>query len=212
MKKTKQFMLSLLLTMSLLLMIAGVSYAAFNYIGAGQKLNTITTGVISMSFTETTNKISIEKALPTTDVTGKVRMNEGEYFDFSLESTVVGNTNVNWEIAAEDITSSTAKKIDGSHIKLYLTTVNADGTETEVMAPKTFVTKSANGYTGRPAGMMSLAKGTTTDSFSNKYRLRMYVDENYNPQDDGGDLTFTIKVNDYGNTKWKFSKSIYDRK
>ncbi|HIT10405.1 MAG TPA: hypothetical protein IAC24_02245, partial [Candidatus Onthousia faecigallinarum] len=30
------------------------------------------------------------------------------------------------------------------------------------------------------------------------YRLRMYVDENYNPQGDGGGLTFSVRINVYG--------------
>ena len=48
--------------------------------------------------------------------------------------------------------------------------------------------------------MMSLSKGTTSTSFSTKYRLRMYVDESYNPQGDGGNLAFSIKINAYGKT------------
>ena len=69
------------------------------------------------------------------------------------------------------------------------------------MAPKVYTTESTeNTYTGRPAGMMSLAKGTTSTSFSTKYRLRMYVDESYNPQGDGGNLAFSVKINAYGKT------------
>ena len=69
------------------------------------------------------------------------------------------------------------------------------------MAPKVYKTESTeNTYTGRPANMMSLAKGTTSTSFSTKYRLRMYVDESYNPQGDGGNLAFSIKINAYGKT------------
>ena len=30
------------------------------------------------------------------------------------------------------------------------------------------------------------------------YRLRMYVDESYNPQGDGGNLSFSVKINVYG--------------
>ena len=198
MDSKKQLTISIVAVMTLVLMIVGVSYAAFTFTGMGQRANTITTGVISMSFTESSNIISIDKALPTTDTTGKTRLKDGEYFDFTLSSTIKGSTNVNWEIAAEDITSSTAKKIDGKHIKLYLTKLNTDGTEEEVMLPKVYSTNSANNYTGRPAGMMSLAKGTTGDSFSTKYRLRMYVDETYNPQGDGGDLNFSVKINAYG--------------
>ena len=41
-------------------------------------------------------------------------------------------------------------------------------------------------------------------SESNKYRLRMYVDESYNPQGDGGGLTFTVQVNVYGKAGDKY--------
>ena len=198
MNKKKQLLISIGLVFLLVLMVMGVSYAAFTFIGSGERVNTITTGVISMEYKESSNVISINKALPTTDATGKKRLTEGEYFDFTVLSNIKGSTAVNYEIAAEDVTSSTAKKIDGSHIKLYLTKINSDGTETEVMAPKTFKTSGANQYTGQPSGMMSLERNTTGEAFNTKYSLRMYVDENYNPQGDGGDLKFSVRINVYG--------------
>ncbi len=200
MKDKKKITTSLILALLLVIAIVGVSYAAFTYAGIGQKENTITTGVLTMSYIENTNTINMSNALPTTDATGKKRLAKGEYFDFTVSGTVKGSENINWEIAAEDVTTAT-RKIDGSHIKLYLTSINSDGTETEVMAPKTYKNEtSANETTGRPTNMMSLATGTTNASFSTKYRLRMYVDESYNPQGDGGGLSFTVKVNVYGKT------------
>ena len=201
MKDKKKLTITLVLTLVLVITIVGISYAAFIYTGTGKTLNTITTGAISMSYEESSNVISMDKALPTTDATGKKQLKAGEYFDFTVAGNIVGGESINWEIAAEDVTSST-KKIDGSHIKLYLTTVNSSGVETEVMAPTTYksLTK-ANNDTGRPANQMSLATGTTDTSFSTKYRLRMYVDESYNPQGDGGDLSFSVKVNVYGKSK-----------
>ena len=200
MNNKKQLIISIGLVLILVLLIVGISYAAFQFTGLGKKENTITTGAITMKYTETTNVINMTGALPTTDKTGKVRLTEGEYFDFTLSSTIQGTENINWEIAAEDVTTGD-KKIDGKYIKLYLTSLSDDGTETEVMEPRTYSTSpNINEYTGRPANMMSLAKGTTSESFSTKYRLRMYVDEAYNPQGDGGDLVFSIKINAYGKT------------
>ena len=200
MNDKKQLIISTGLVLILVLMIVGISYAAFQFTGLGKKENTITTGAITMKYTESTNVINMTGALPTTDKTGKVRLTEGEYFDFTLSSTIQGTENINWEIAAEDVTTGD-KKIDGKYIKLYLTSLSDDGTETEVMEPRTYSTSpNINEYTGRPANMMSLAKGTTSESFSTKYRLRMYVDEAYNPQGDGGDLVFSIKINAYGKT------------
>ena len=200
MNNKRQLLLSIGLVLILVLMIVGISYAAFKFVGLGTKPNTITTGAITMEYTESTNTISMNNALPTTDATGKVRLTAGEYFDFTLSGTIKGSENINWEIAAEDVTTA-SKKIDGKYIKLYLTSLDENNNETEVMKPTVYTTEKAeNTYTGRPTNMMSLAKGTTSTSFSTKYRLRMYVDESYNPQGDGGNLAFSIKINAYGKT------------
>ena len=202
MDKKKQLLLSIGLVLILVLMIVGISYAAFKFVGLGQKENTITTGAITMEYEESTNTISMTGALPTTDATGKVRLTKGEYFDFTIKSSIQGNTNINWEIAAEDITPSSAKKMAGKNIKLYLTKLDSAGAETQVMAPKVYnASTSANTKTGRPSGVMSLATGTMSTSETTNYRLRMYVDEDYNPQGDGGGLSFSVKINAYGKVK-----------
>ena len=201
MDKKKQLLLSIGLVLILVLMIVGISYAAFKFTGLGKRENTITTGAITMEYTESTNTISMTGALPTTDTTGKVRLTKGEYFDFTIKSNIQGNANINWEIAAEDITPSSAKKMAGKNIKLYLTKLNGDNEE-EVMAPKVYrASTSANTKTGRPSGVMSLATGTMSTSETTNYRLRMYVDEDYNPQGDGGGLSFSVKINAYGKVK-----------
>ena len=202
MNNKKQLLLSIGLVLILVLMIVGISYAAFKFVGLGTKPNTITTGAITMEYTESTNTISMTGALPTTDATGKVRLTAGEYFDFTIKSSIQGNANINWEIAAEDITASSAKKMDGKNIKLYLTKLDSTGAETQVMAPKVYrASTSANTKTGRPSGVMSLATGTMSTSETTNYRLRMYVDEDYNPQGDGGGLSFSVKINAYGKVK-----------
>ena len=201
MNNKKQLLLSIGLVLILVLIIVGISYAAFKFVGAGKKLNTITTGAITMEYEESTNIISMTGALPTTDATGKVRLTAGEYFDFTIKSSIQGNANINWEIAAEDITPSSAKKMAGKNIKLYLTKLDSTGVETQVMAPKVYrASTSANTKTGRPSGVMSLATGTMSASETTNYRLRMYVDEDYNPQGDGGGLSFSVKINAYGKT------------
>ena len=192
-KKEKVVLVGLILL--LVITIVGVSYAAFSYSKRGEKVNTLTTGQIVMTYTETDNIIQIDGALPTTDKTGTVQLKNGEYFDFNISSTIVGNVNINYEISAKEVGEST---IDGSNIKLYLTKLN--GSEEEaLMSPETYHEEAEeNTYTGRPAGEMSLYKGSMNSSENNNYRLRMYVDENYNPQGDGGELTFSVRINVYG--------------
>ena len=191
----------------LLIVVIGISYAAFTYSGVGQKANTITTGAITMSYTESSNTISMNNALPTTDATGKTRKDAGEYFDFTIKSSISGNTDINYEIAAKADSSNT---FSGDNIKYYLTTVDSAGKETEVMAPRTYYEEpSGNVYTGRPADMMSLYTGNLKNQGDTtiNYRLRLWVDENYNPQNDNGGLTYKVKVNVYGQTSDTVAKA-----
>ena len=198
MVKTKKEIVIIGLILLMIIALIGVSYAAFSYSKTGTKLNSITTGSITMTYEETDNTISLSGALPTTDETGKVRLNSGEYFDFTVSSNIVGDVNINYEISAKDVTTSD-RKMDGSNIKLYLTRITEDGTEEELMTPETYNEEaSANDYTDRPAGEMSLYTSSMSSSESNKYRLRMWVDEDYNPQGDGGNLEFSVQINVYG--------------
>ena len=67
------------------------------------------------------------------------------------------------------------------------------------MTPEVYNEEStSNSFTGRPSGEMSLYTSSMSSSESNNYWLRMYVDEGYNPQDDGGNLTFSVQINVYG--------------
>ena len=197
--KNKSF-LFIILILILLIAIIGISYAAFSYTGTGQKLNTITTGAISMEYVESTNVISMNNALPTTDTTGKKLSNSGEYFDFTVKSSIAGNTDINYEIAAKAENGNT---FSGQNVKFYLTKVNSDGSEEEAMPPKTYSEDpTSNVYTGRPSDMMSLFVGNLNQQGDTEitYRLRLWVDESYNPQNDNGGLIYKVKVNVYGQT------------
>ena len=193
----KENIIMIVLIILMIIGIVGVSYAAFNYSKIGNTVNSITTGSITMTYTGRDSVINMEGALPTTDATGKVRLNEGEYFDFTVSSEIVGDININYEISAKDVTTSD-RKMDGSNIKLYLTRLTDNGEE-ELMTPEIYNEEaSANNYTGRPSGEMSLYTSSMSSSESNNYRLRMWVDEGYNPQGDGGNLQFSVQINVYG--------------
>ena len=199
MKKEKlRNILTIGTTFILLIVVISISYATFNYAGTGQKLNTITTGAISMEYVEGDNSISLNNALPTTQATGKKRLNTGEYFDFTVKSSIRGNMDINYEIVAQEEEGNT---FSSDNIYYYLTKVNDNGSETEVLAPrKYYAEKEANVYTGRPSGVFSMFIGNLAEQGETeiKYRLRLWVDEAYNPQNDNGGLTYKVKVNVYG--------------
>ena len=199
--KKKENIIIIVVLVVMILAIVGVSYAAFSYSKTGSKVNSITTGSITMTYKETDNTISLNGALPTTDKTGMVRLTEGEYFDFSISSEITGNVNINYEISAKEVGEGT---IDGKYIKLYLTEL-VGGKEEALMLPEVYNEEtSSNTYTGRPANEMSLYTSSMNSSEEHQYRLRMYVDESYNPQGDGGGLTFSVRINVYGKAGDKY--------
>ena len=194
--KKKENIIIIAILVIMLIAIIGVSWAAFNFSQQGNVPNKITTGSITMTYEESDNTITLGNALPTTDATGMARLKDGEYFDFTVSSEITGEVNINYEISAKEVGDGT---IDGSNIKLYLTRLTSDGTEEQVMSPRVYTEEStSNNFTGRPANEMSLYTSSMSSSESNKYRLRMYVDEGYNPQGDGGNLTFSVQINVYG--------------
>ena len=194
--KKKENIVIIAILVVMVIAIIGVSYAAFNFSQQGNIPNKITTGSITMTYEESDNTITLGNALPTTDATGTTRLKEGEYFDFNVSSEITGEVNINYEISVKEVGDGT---IDGSNIKLYLTRLKEDGTEEQLMTPEVYNEETdSNEYTGRPAGEMSLYTSSMNASESNDYRLRMYVTEEYNPQGDGGGLTFTVQVNVYG--------------
>ncbi len=186
-----------IITILLIIAMGVLSYGAFNYSKAGERVNTIVTGTVSMSYQESSNIITITDALPMSDSTGKLMLGTGEYFDFSITTNLSDSSIMNWEIAAEDLADST---FNGNNIKYYLTKVDNSGQETEVMAPKIYNETSANEITGKPDNMMSLLTGSTNTqgSQTTNYRLRIWISDTYNPQGQLAGLIYKTRINVYG--------------
>ena len=145
---------------------------------------------ISMTYTENMNGISIQDALPTSDEVGKKLNGKGEYFDFTIKSSIL-NSSITYEIAAIKDKSST---ISDDSIKLYLEKQNS-GTYEQVMEPTVFNAITEKSEIGSPKGSMILYKLNRKKSGTDNYRLRMWIKEDAVVE---MDKSYTIKVNVYG--------------
>ena len=203
---SKQILLSVLGVAILVVAVVGISFAAFSYSKTGTVANTITTGTITMSYSEPTNGINITNALPITDEVGKALKGDNNTFDFTVNATTSGNTNISYAITA---VKDTASDIPDSGIKVYLTSLNGED-ETAVFTPKlvSALSKTSGHATGAADGQYLLKEGNYTATTKEQYRLRMWVDENYGKQSDGGNTAefatqhkYILKVNVYGVAK-----------
>lgn len=204
---SKQILLSVLGVAILVVAVVGISFAAFSYSKTGEVSNTITTGTITMTYTEPTNGISLTDALPITDDAGKALKGDGKTFDFTVGATVAGTTTINYVITAvKDATSD----LPDTGVKVYLTSTSGE-TETAVLGPKLVsqLDKTVAGNdAGAPADQYVLKTGTYTATGTDNYRLRMWVDSNYGQQTGNANTTefaaqhkYILKVNVYGAAK-----------
>lgn len=196
---SKEVLLSILGVAVLIIAVIGISFAAFNFSQTGAKENKITTGRLSMSYSEDTNGISLENALPISDETGKALINSNEIFDFTVDAIIEdgdADTVIDYAITAVKVDEATT--LDDSAVKVYLTNIDTS-TEVPVLEPTklSLVEKTTSSeLSSAPSGEFKLATGKLNDSATHKYRLRMWVADDYSAG--GTSATYQLKVNVYG--------------
>ena len=192
---SKQVLLSVLGVAILVVAVVGVSFAAFSFSKTGQVTNTITTGTISMSYSEPQNGITLTEALPMDDKTGKALEGENNTFDFTVTATIKGSgkTTINYAITA---VTTPATNLNDDYVKVYLTDMNSS--DSQILAPTVVssLDKTSSDESGAPDGQYILESGTFDATTTNSYRLRMWVADNFSVGQSSE--TYTLKVNVYG--------------
>ena len=150
-----------------------------------------------MSYSEDTNGINLSNALPMSDDQGKALSGSNNVFDFTVTATIngSGNTTINYDVTATKESDST---LDDSAVKVYLTSID-NSADTQVLVPTkvSALTKTGSSEaSGAPNGQYKLTTGTFTSTTTRKYRLRMWVAEDYSSLSTSG--TYKLRVNVYG--------------
>ncbi len=190
---SKQILVSILGVAILVVALVGISFAAFTYSKTGTKVNTVTTGTITMSYTEPTNGINLTDALPMTDDSGKKLTGTNNTFDFTVATTVQGTATINYAVTASVDSASSALN---SGIKVYLTSEDDKNVVLEPTLVSNLTTTSSSEASGAPSGQFILKSGSTKSSISTSYRLRMWVADTYS--NTSTKQTYKLRVNVYG--------------
>ena len=196
-EKREKLYFVLIILLLLILLVIGISAISVTVTKKGDKINSITTGRISLDYTEDTNGITITNAMPMTDESGKAMSGTNQYFDFSVTSTIQGNAAITYEISGQKQDTSTLKN---NEVKLYLEK-KIGGEYEEVMKPQHFVPLTSTTTIGSEKGTMLLYKNTVDTSKTDNYRFRMWVDEN--TKVDATQKIFTVQVSLHANAKAK---------
>lgn len=191
-KNYEKFILSGALILLLIVSVVGITYAVFSYQREGEKNNVITTGSIIFTYTETTNGINLQNAMPISDEVGKKlersENNEG-YFDFNVSCSLAGTTRINYEVYATKL--NVENPLSEEYVKMYLTDGTTDqpilGYDNDV--PTYYSLKDST----VASGSKTLYTGSFTNSGVQSFRLRMWLSDQYTVTDQSND--FKIKVN-----------------
>lgn len=152
--------------MILLVLIVGVTYAAFNYSFLGGQ-SSITTGTVELKLLESNSEvISITNMFPMSDKEG---INQEETFDFAVITKANYEISIGYDLYVEKLEVDTGyTSLNNSDIKIYLTDYNnnklIDPVNIGDLSGNTFYTK-VNEHT------------KTTTEITNKYKLRAWIDK-----------------------------------
>ena len=184
----KKVLLSVLGVAILVVAVIGISFAAYTAtFDTGE--NSISTGTIMVSYTESDKAINITNALPIDDETGKALTGEGNTFDFTVSTQATNALTVPYTITLTP--SSDENTLTNDQVKVYLTK-----DEEQKLAPT--LVSGLTPATGTRTGSFVLHDDkdvytkTGETAKSSSYVLRMWVDKNVTATKG---LTYKAKVN-----------------
>lgn len=192
----------LLLTLSLCLLTCGVSTAFFEYVKSGNKVNTIETGQMVFTYSESNDAgsgIYIENAMPTSDEDGKNLRIANQYFDFQIYTNII-SAPLEYQIVAAKQSNST---LPDDYVKIYLTRREGNyETPVEETTPNgeviLFSQLANTDYPGQTGKVIYRETVTNNKEYSKEYRLRMWVKEDVDVLDSNfSNKQFSIKINVY---------------
>lgn len=187
-KNMKEIMITILSVLILIIAVFGISYSIWTQIFLGSKENSINTGYISFSYTESdTNVIEINNAVPMSDEKGKKLTGNNNMFDFTVSAKYGGVSSIGYEIYATPITQT----LDGKYVKVYLTDQKDQampGFDSTIPTYDELVDSTMEN--SKTIYQSSLDQSGVSQSF----RLRIWVNSDYNMPETAKKFSFKVNV------------------
>ena len=199
--KSKKIFLSVLGVAILLVAVVGISFAVFNYDGKGNA-NSIQVGSITMTYTEASNGISLENALPMLDADGRKLTGTNQVFEFSVSASATGGSiNIPYSISVTPNSTAT-KQLQNSEVHIALFTKADNGSLTQVdlfpsddkMDDVISALTDSTLRVGSKVLYDTSVSATSTLSTTN-YVLKIWVDQDVNPDKFTEKYNYSLLVN-----------------
>ena len=172
---------------SLILILLGSTYAFFTYSRSVDAF-VLTSNRISATFESGTNSVSFTNAYPISDTYALDNLARLTYIDFTVSGEVASSDSaISYEIYLTEELNNT---LSSDYIKVYLT----DDSNNAVAGPSIYSSLDYTTYSGSASGRV-IYTGNQSGTFSNNYRLYVWLDSTY--EQNTVSQTFTFKVNLY---------------
>lgn len=195
-KSSKKIWIIIGIISLLMIIIIVVSCVLFNNKPKEVKYNTETGGSVLLSYTDSSNILSIKNAKPMTDEVAIADLKGDNYFEFSVETEIENANNVSYEIAIDKIDKDCT--IPDDDIKIYLEKEDS-GTYVPVSEPQSFIEIGKKDSFGVKKDEMVLNKVTNKSDKTENYRLKLWLSNNALKNNNVKDYSVKIKL--YGNAK-----------
>lgn len=185
-KKTLLF--SILGVILLLVVVIGVSYAMYTFSANGTKQNVISTGTVSITYSESST-ITLNNAYPSTDATGSTVT--GHDLVFTVNAAITGSSTISYEVGLANMTHNGNLTEDYVKFNLKKGETYLIGTATTGV---TIGSVKTNVGTLIPQYRLDGGTLSTADS-SATYTLRAWISENYNLTQNANTTDGTTQTN-----------------
>ena len=179
----KTLILSIIGILVLVIAVVGVSFAMYSFTGTGTKENVITTGTVSMSFSEGSNNFTLQNKYPMSDAKGIAQVDNRA--NFGVTATWGTSTlTIKYDLGITNISAGTTLTED--YIKVALlgsdgTVIVGGGQGTKTLTGGVKISSLAS--TAGPNNLITtygLTGGTiSTSGATDNYTILAYVADNY---------------------------------
>lgn len=173
-EKVPKFLVFILCICIVFIIIIAISFAVF--INRQEKVieKSENGANVVLNYSTDINGLKITKATPTTDQVGIKNLEDGEYFDFSVETKLDNAPSLDYEISI--VKDKVDSNISDSDIRIYLEKEKS-GTFTKVFGPNKYTPLKKKNKYGTEAGSMVLVDTKKTNSSVDNYRLRIWLSD-----------------------------------
>ena len=167
--KLKQHKLILIIfIIGIILIVTGTTYSFYKIKLEGQKQHIVSTDVISFTYKESEDKISITNMNPTSDTEGK----KNNYFEFKVSSKLKENMNIKYIVSLSKI--DIENSFEDNDIKMYLT----DGNDNELISPTIISLLEENKKIKDSKIIYANTFAYNEQEQTHTYRIRIWLKEN----------------------------------